>query len=381
MDLFSDAISVIPTQHSPLLSKAQKTFNALIGKIGKKRIVLAAWESAVPRFQQHYLSELLPLVEQAAGKRRELARRLDWAYQQKNLGKTERCSIANLVCELSGALVGENDDDEMKALYNKYSGSDFDQEEAASLAGMKAMLEDTLGFDIGEDMDMRSPEAFMQQMQDRLAEETEKHAAARNTLKGINAGSESRAPRKQTAKQLAKEEKLREEAQRVSLSLREIYRKLVSALHPDREPDPGERARKTALMQSVNQAYEKKDLLRLLELQLEIEHIDQAAINTLSEERLTHYNKILKEQLGELEDEITHIDHEFRMRFGFDPYSRLEPASLMRLLDADIAQVRLELRDVENDLNAAQAIGTLKAWLKQVRHRQREYAYDDDMPF
>ena len=113
MDLFSDAISVIPTQHSPLLSKAQKTFNALIGKIGKKRIVLAAWESAVPRFQQHYLSELLPLVEQAAGKRRELARRLDWAYQQKNLGKTERCSIANLVCELSGALVGENDDDDM----------------------------------------------------------------------------------------------------------------------------------------------------------------------------------------------------------------------------------------------------------------------------
>ncbi len=374
MDLFSVAISVIPTQNSPLLSKAQKTFNALIGKIGKKRTLLAAWESAVPRFQQHYLSELLPLVEQAAGKRRELARRLDWAYQQKNLGKTERRSIANLVCELSGALVGENDD-EMKTLYNKYSGSDFDHEEAASLAGMKAMLEATLGFDIGEDMDMRSPEAFMQQIQARLAEEAEKHAAARN------AGSESRTQRKQTAKQLAKEKKLREEAQRVSLSLREIYRKLASALHPDREPDPGERARKTELMQSVNQAYEKKDLLRLLELQLEIEHIDQAAINILSEERLTHYNKILKEQLGELENEIIHIDHEFRMRFGFDSYSRLDPASLMRLLDADIAQVRMELRAVENDLNAAQAIGTLKAWLKQVRHRQREYAYDDDMSF
>ncbi|NDP49050.1 MAG: J domain-containing protein [Sulfuriferula multivorans] len=375
MDLFSDAISDIPTQNSPLLSKAQKAFNALIGKIGKKRTLQADWESVVPRFQQHYLSELLPLIEQAAGKRRELAHRLDWAYRQKNLGKTERRSIANLICELTGALASENDDDEMKALYNKYSGSDFDQEEAASIAGMKAMLEDTLGFDIGEDMDMRSPEAFMQQVQARLVEEAEKIDAARRT------GSESRAQRKQTAKQIAKEEKLREEAQRVSLSLREIYRKLASALHPDREPDPGERARKTALMQSVNQAYEKKDLLRLLELQLEIEHIDQAAINTLSEERLTHYNKILKEQLGELENEIIHIDHEFRMRFGFDPYSRLDPASLMRLLDADIAQARMELRAVENDLNAAQAIGTLKAWLKQVRRRQREYAYDDDMPF
>ena len=60
---------------------------------------------------------------------------------------------------------------------------------------------------------------------------------------------------KKTAKQRARDEKLKIEADETSLSIREVYRKLVSALHPDREPDPQERARKTALMQRVNQAY------------------------------------------------------------------------------------------------------------------------------
>ncbi len=242
------------------------------------------------------------------------------------------------------------------------------------MAGMKAMMESELGVDLGDDLDMSSPDAFIKQMQARLAQEAEKHRADHR------AKAESRPKRKQTAKQIAKEEKLNEEAQRVKLSLREIYRKLASALHPDRELDPGERARKTTLMQQVNQAYDKQDLLRLLELQLEIEHIDQAAINTFSEERLLHYNKILKEQLAELEEQVRYLDYDFRMRFGVKPSATLKPDALMRILEQDIVRARQELRDIESDLNATQAIPSLKALLKEMRRRQRE---DDfyDVPF
>ncbi len=48
----------------------------------------------------------------------------------------------------------------------------------------------------------------------------------------------------------------------------------MAVLHPDREPDEAERVRKTELMQRVNEAYSKKDLLQLVALQLEIEQID-----------------------------------------------------------------------------------------------------------
>jgi len=370
MDLFSDSdsISVVPTRARPKLSKAQKTFNTLIGKIEQQRAQLAGWEAAVPRVQQRYVAEMTPLIEKATRLRRELVFALDRAHSEKQLAKAERRLVADLVRDWASELVDETGDAEMKALYNRYGG-DFDAEEAATLSGMKTMLGD-LGLDLGDGLDTSNPEAFFSQMHARLEKEAEEAAVKEPT----------RPQRKKTAKQLAREEKLREEEQRVNQSLREIYRKLASALHPDRELDPEERARKTNLMQQVNQAYDKKDLLALLGLQLKIEHIDQAALNSLSEERLAHFNKILKEQLRELEDQVFHFTYEIRLNLGIDPYSSLAPATLMRNLDADIAQARKELREIEADLKAIQEIATLKAWLKRMRRHQRN---DDfaDVPF
>ena len=73
---------------------------------------------------------------------------------------------------------------------------------------------------------------------------------------------------------MAQEVRQQELVQDASRSLRAVYRQLASALHPDREQDERERQRKTRLMQRVNVAYGKQDLLQLLTLQLEIEQID-----------------------------------------------------------------------------------------------------------
>ncbi|MFT4510396.1 hypothetical protein [Caballeronia sp. 15711] len=80
-------------------------------------------------------------------------------------------------------------------------------------------------------------------------------------------------------------------------------------MHPDREINPQERERKTALMQMANQAYRKNSLLQSMELQLALEQIDQSVINNIGEDRLKHYNKILKEQVGELDHEILHVEN------------------------------------------------------------------------
>ncbi len=50
------------------------------------------------------------------------------------------------------------------------------------------------------------------------------------------------------------EQRREAEAQQATQSVREVYRKLASALHPDRETDERQREAKTALMQRVNQA-------------------------------------------------------------------------------------------------------------------------------
>ncbi|MDI7066794.1 hypothetical protein QMO17_36840, partial [Klebsiella pneumoniae] len=107
-------------------------------------------------------------------------------------------------------------------------------------------------------------------------------------------------------------------------------------LHPDRESDPEERKRKTVLMQRVNEAYGKNNLLHLLELQLELEHIDQNAIDNLSEDRLRHYNKILREQVGELDDEIMFVEMAFKERYGLDPMASITPKNVMHGLTEDV---------------------------------------------
>jgi hypothetical protein len=167
MDLFSDSISISLKQKNDRLSKPQKLFNSLIGRIEKQRALLAGWEAVMPRFQQHYVANMQPLLEQTHAMRLEFVRRLDAAYAQKGLSKTERRFLRDLLLDLIAELIDETDNAEVKTLYQKYAGVDFDQEEAEMMAGMKAMLEHELGMDLGDDLDMKSPDAFIKQMQAR----------------------------------------------------------------------------------------------------------------------------------------------------------------------------------------------------------------------
>lgn len=303
-----------------------------------------------------------------------MVHRLDQVSDLKGLSKAERHMVADLIIELAGTLLAERDDETLKAIFNKYHHVDYDTQEAAELAHMKAQFEEMTGFDLGDDVDLRSPEDVMRRAQ---AQMEEMFAGAEDARQ---AQAEQKAKRKKSAKQIAKEEKEQAEAQQISQSIREVYRKLASALHPDRETDPQERERKTALMQRVNQAYEKNNLLQLLELQLELEHIDQSHINNLGEERLAHYNKILKEQLGELDDEIIHVEDDFRMRFGFDPFVSLSPATVLRHLSNDIVITQQMIRGMKKDLVDLQDVKKTKAWLKKMQ-RDSRMDFLDDMLF
>lgn len=371
MSIFSTSISITPSQEQPLLSKTQKMFNNLIGKIENKRAQLQAWEIAMPRYQQQYTGELIPLVEASLDLQVEMVHRLNHISGQKGLTKTELCMIAELIRELASELIADRNNEELKAIYNKHSGSDYDSEEAAGLEGVKSMMEEMFGVDL-DDVDLKSsPDEMMKKMQTKMEEMRTAHNADQQ------AQAERQAKRKKSAKQIAKEQAQQAEEQQISQSIREVYRKLASALHPDRETDPEERERKTALIQRVNQAYDKKNLLQLLELQLEIEHIDLASMKNISEERLAGYNKILKEQLRELDEEIFHVENDFRMRCNISPFARLSPSTLSSSIAKDMAGIRQAMRDLEKDLFALQDIKMTKAWLKKMRQQPRQDFFGD----
>lgn len=367
-------VSITPALSETLLSPAQKKFNELIGKIETRRARLLEWETTNSEFQQKYVEQMLPLEQELRDVDLKTVHCLHEIWPQKGLTKGERLTLSEIIADMAYSLLQQSDDTELKLIYNQHSGSDFDDDVRAELGDMKEMLEEMLDVDLGEEMDSAPPEEIMEKMAAMLDEKEREHMAAEQ------AREERRASRKKSAQQLATEAKLDKERNELSQSIREVYRKLASALHPDREPDPTERERKTALMQQINQAYEKNDLLKLLELQLTLEHIDQNAINGIGDERLKHYNKILKEQLGELEREILHVEHQFRHSFGLSPRARVSPSTIVRNLNKDLGLMRQECKYRRIALASFGDLKEVKAWLKFSR-QQRTEAWDDDQMF
>ncbi|MEX3816413.1 molecular chaperone DnaJ [Paraburkholderia sp. BR13439] len=368
------AVSIAPGHNKASLSRGQKAFNSLIRQIEKRRTRLRAWERVTPDFQQRYVDVLLPLERESTDLQVKLVYRLDDVWNQKGLTKTERRTVSTLISNLAGDLVEACNDAQLKVIYNRHSKSDYDSEAAAELEDMKDVLEAMLGVELGEDLDMSSPHDMLRRAQARMEEQQAQYEAADQARQA------RRAKRKKTARQQAAQARQQAEQAELSQSIREVYRKLASALHPDREPDPHERERKTALMQRANHAYGRNDLLKLLELQLELEHIDQSAINELSEDRLKHYNKILKEQLGELDQEILQVEASFRHAYGIPPFIDIAPATVLHNLANDIAGLQQHIRDLETDLLVFEDLKQFKGWLKQLKYRQTAVPFDE-FPF
>ncbi len=340
---------------SKVLSKAQKLFNSLIKKIDGQKSLLKQWQETIPNYQSQVRSEYEPLWEQYNQQRVELVYLFDAAYPQKLFHKTDRNKLKHLIEDIVTELILEHGMEELKDLYNKYNDTDFDTENQGADEDvgemMKAMFKEMMGVEIDDDVDVSSPEKFQAALQAKLAE-----AQAQKE--------EKRSKRKKTAKQLEKEAKLAEEQQNVSKSIQEVYRKLASSLHPDREPDEAERERKTKIMQEVNVAYSKKDLLRLLELQIELEHIDQVHLNNIAEDRLKHFNKILQGQLRELQQEIESIERGFKMQLNWSPFLDLTPEGLMKKLEYDIQSMQHDIDRLKVDIEDFSVPQTLKAFLK-----------------
>lgn len=371
----SRTVRIAPSTGQAPLTAAQKRFNTLIRQIGQKRERLAAWEAAVPPYQAKYTRELLPLADAMDALQGELVLALDRASEHTALSKTDRRTVAELIAGLARDLLESRDDADLKAIYNKHSRSDYDREEADELANMKLAMEAMLGIDLGDAIDAASPDELLRHAQAQLDERWAQRDAARE------ARDARRARRKKSDKQQAREAQQAAAEKQVSQSIREVYRKLASALHPDRETDPQEKARKTALMQRANEAYGKNNLLQLLELQLELEHINQSAIDDLGDERLTHYNAVLKGQLGELEREILEVEGRFRAQFGIAPFVPVAPTTVLRDLGREIVAAQQAMVDMRRDVQMVGEVKTLKLWLKEMKRQQRASALDDALPF
>ncbi len=367
-------IKTAPTQAS--LSPAQKKFNTLIKKIDAQKQLLAEWQETFERCRTDAIDKLEPLKHTMREQQTAMAHLLDQQFTANKFNKLQQEKLTHLITELCEALLREADNAELKAMYNKYTASDYDteaaEEQAQANAFMKSMLESEFGVELDPDeFDPNNPQATAERLFEKVKQREAEAAATEQPQ------------RKKSAKQLAKEAQEAEEAANVSKSIQAVYRQLTSALHPDREQDPVERERKTELMQEVTVAYAGKDLLKLLELQLAVEQIDQSKLSSLSAERLKHYNKILGDQLAELQAEVMLKEDQIRMMLHLPPFEPLSPKRLVMMIKEDAQTLQAEIKRIQQDLRLLKDVKNLKSWLKGFRLPQPEFDpfFDQFPPF
>lgn len=362
----SQIIRIKSQEAQAALTPAQKKFNGLIKKIDAQKKLLAEWQESLARCQQDAVTKLEPLKRTLSEHQAEMALLLDQMFTQHKFTRGQQEKIAHLICETCEELISMHGRDDLKPLYNRYSPDDFDAQvqetEAMAADFMKEMMQEEFGITLGDDeleFDPFSPQGA-ERLFEKIRQQQEEAEAARPK-------------RKKTAKQLAKEAREQEEAAHVSKSIQAVYRQLVAALHPDREPDPAERERKTELMQRVTVAYGNKDLLQLLELQLAVEQIDQSNLNTIAEDRLKHYNKVLQTQLDELREEVMLMEAQIGAMMQLPPFEVLTPKRIARMLEADIRTVREMIPRLQEELRRFRDVQQLKQWLKGYRIPEPEF--------
>ncbi len=312
----------------PKLSKAQREFNTLTDRIRKLRTELAEWQAWLHGFAERWTRDMEPVLNAVDRVQRDLVQRIDTLLCHPPTGvkltrrqkQTLSWYLLSLVDQL---LAADESDAELEALHDRHSDISRAEQREMECEFTQAMLGEVFGEDVVASFEGGDSESLLRHAQAKLADAATAEEAQRQQRAAARAAKRG----KPTAAELAAERKANA-AQQASLSLREIFRKLASALHPDREANGTERERKTALMKRVNQAYQNEDLLELLSLQIEIEQIDSEHLAALPEQRLRHYNHVLKEQVRTLEGERDALAAPLLMQF--DLY--MTPDSRARVL-------------------------------------------------
>jgi len=351
----------ITKQKQQPLSKSQQAFNRLVKKIEKLRQEITSTEQILNEKLTFYGQNIHPLEQELGELRKQVVKLLFPFYtEKKTLTKKEKQVLRGILVQQLNDIFSfsnEEPDEELKKVFEALEGIKYEDAEKQDLENMKdemsAMFEQ-FGFkmnfdDLHENMSAEEMGRRIQEMEEQFFQQSENFTSRQTT-------------QKKTKKQLEKEERERQAAEIKNKSVSRIYKQLAKALHPDLEPDTGQKVRKEALIQELTVAYDNNDLHTLLRLELEWIQKEETNLDQLTDEKLSIYNEVLKEQAAELEAEtymqLEHPRYQPLLRFVMFPL-QLRTLNLKRE-KKNLAEVLTSLQKTITRLEGESALQEVK---------------------
>jgi hypothetical protein len=319
-------------------SPEHKRFRSLLVRIEQARQRLQAWREELPRFAQLHAQHVQPIERRVDAARRAWAFELEQLLLRERFSRAEQATLARMITSICASFLtaeGADSDPELKALHDRHADKGFDELQALALRALRERIEAATDLDLGD-----GPVDSIDELMARAREQQRAQADQAAQQPSPEAPQRRR-------KQTAAERREQAEAAQATQSVREVYRKLAAVLHPDRiaaDVPAAERAARTAQMAQANAAYAAGDLLALLTLQLQVEQIDVARAGQLVATQVRQFNRVLNEQLREIEMDIAEREHAFSSTYGVELRQRPDPMKLApHLKDAAARLINLEL--------------------------------------
>ncbi len=340
---------------APGLSAGQQRFNRLLARNETLARRIAALQMMADVYRRAHARQVYPLERKRDDLMREMVHLLDERLHRSGLSRTQQRQARDILCTLA-APFAQDGDEAMRVLYDAHGERSFDECQRAQAQATQEFLEDVLGQDFDDAVDFSDPEAVLRASMEQMQRAAQ---AAREATQSRRA-------------KRARPSKAQAQAQDADTALRAIFRQLASALHPDRETDPVERARKTALMSEANAAYGRRDLLALLQLQLRAELVDGPAVARLAEEKLAALTVLLKERADRLQCELMDAERQLRIECALGSYGTITELVLRRHIAAQQSAVQHDIEQMQRDLRTVRDDAALKRWLREQTRLARD---------
>lgn len=354
------ALKVSAQQPGQKLTPEQQRFNKLLARIENLTIQMQELDQRVSRLQPLHQQALSALQQQIDDLQKRMLLQLHTYRQTLKLGKVQKRELTDTITSL--LLQTEHlQDPDLLALFDQYFSPDeqamWAEDEAASVQRLRELVQENLSADEQQDLP-DDPETLMALLMKQMA-------AKQSTQKAASTEPPRPTARQQQAEQQALDAKA---------TLRTLFRQLASALHPDRESDPAERERKTALMSQVNAAYEHQDLAAMLQLQLRTTALDAQSVARMTDEKLAAMSTLLKQQVSTLEAELRQAEARASMALGVAVSGKTTEAAIVRHLHALRSHLQETIDAMQADVHDIQDPVQFKAWLKAQRQLAKQQA-------
>jgi len=276
------------------LSKEQLEFNRLTRRIEKLQKQIPDETKKLQDLNNLYQNEVYAKVLELGKLKIDICHLLDTKRTEIKLPALQNQKLDHLLLDfLDDAFSVIEPDDATKELYKKYSRSSYEDELSSQESAVKEVFSDMLYKKFG----LRLDPSMLTQNPDfaRIEAELKKQWEQKERLK--------KAKRK-TKKQLEKEELEQQKEALKNKSIRSIYVALAKILHPDTEPDEALKQEKEEMMKLVTVAYENRDLMQLLQLEMQWIKKHDDSLSKMEASTLNVYIHLLKDQVKELEQEL-----------------------------------------------------------------------------